>query len=304
MSQEIKNVALMGAGGNLGPTILKALFEAKYNVTVISRASSDATFPGSTVIKTDYSESSLVDAFQGIDAVVSTLSGTGFLAQKTTIDAAVKAGVKRFIPSEFGGDTTNPRARDMAGLIYQPKNEVAEYLKAKVAENPSFSYTLAISGPFFDWGLRLGFLPFDIKKKTALIFDDGETKFSTSTLAQIGRAVAAILAHPAETENKDIFFDSFTVSQNEILAVFEKVTGSKWTLNHTTAAAVLQQGKEALSKGDMGTGVFQSLVGVTFTQEDTGGNFPQEHTLSNDLLGLPHEDLEEAINAYIESSKA
>jgi uncharacterized protein YbjT (DUF2867 family) len=146
----IKNVALIGASGNLGPSILNAfLANGSFNVTVISRESSTATFPsGVKVIKTDYSSNSLVSAFEGQDAVVS-IAGPGQLSdQQQYIDAAIAAGVKRFMPSEFGSDISNPKARELVP-IFAPKAQVTEYLEAK--ESDTFSWSAVANGPFFDW---------------------------------------------------------------------------------------------------------------------------------------------------------
>ena len=44
----------------------------------------------------------------GVDAVVSVLGAPALTTQKAFIDAAAEAGVKRFLPSEFGCDTQAP----------------------------------------------------------------------------------------------------------------------------------------------------------------------------------------------------
>ncbi|KAL5331740.1 hypothetical protein ACEPPN_001277 [Leptodophora sp. 'Broadleaf-Isolate-01'] len=70
----IKNVAIVGAAGDLGGPILKAVVDSgKFNVTVITRPSSTSIFPSSLkVIKADYtSVDSLTSALHGQDAVVS-----------------------------------------------------------------------------------------------------------------------------------------------------------------------------------------------------------------------------------------
>lgn len=46
--------------------------------------------------------------YTGIDAVVSLVGAPALTEQKPYIDAAVEAGVNRFIPSEFGCDTQAP----------------------------------------------------------------------------------------------------------------------------------------------------------------------------------------------------
>jgi hypothetical protein len=44
----------------------------------------------------------------GVDAIVSVVGSLALPSQLSYIDAAIKAGVKRFIPSEFGCDTQAP----------------------------------------------------------------------------------------------------------------------------------------------------------------------------------------------------
>ena len=115
----------------------------------MSREESKSTFPDDIkVIKSDYSESSLADAFKGQDAVVSTISGGALQDQFKIIDAAVKAGVKRFIPSEFGSDSTNKAGNEICP-IFEGKLKAVEHLKQKADGNPNFSWTGVMTGPFF-----------------------------------------------------------------------------------------------------------------------------------------------------------
>jgi len=44
------------------------------------------------------------ELLKGVDAVVSAYGGEGMREQYKLLEAAKKAGVKRFIPSEFGCD--------------------------------------------------------------------------------------------------------------------------------------------------------------------------------------------------------
>jgi uncharacterized protein YbjT (DUF2867 family) len=145
----IKNVVLIGAGGNLGPSILTEFLKSSFTVTVLSREDSKSTFPSEAkVVKTDYSPESLAKAFDGQDAVISIVGNAGFADQTKIIDAAVAAGVKRFVPSEFGSDTDNSDVRAIVP-IFNGKKQVVDYLKGK--ESDTFSWTALITGPFFDW---------------------------------------------------------------------------------------------------------------------------------------------------------
>ena len=71
------------------------------------------------------------------------------------IDAAVAAGVKRFVPSEFGANNLDPRARKLVP-VYDNKGAMREYLSAKAtASNGSFTWTSFSCGSWLDWYVAL-----------------------------------------------------------------------------------------------------------------------------------------------------
>ena len=138
------------ASGNLGrPTVNALLAKKQFKVSALTRVSSSATFPGEvTVIKTDYTHASLVSAFKGQDAIVCTIATSNLTDQKRVIDAAVEAGVKRFIPSEFGWDTSGAIALEIAPCTSMKIDTVA-YLKGK--EGAGMSWTSICNGLWADW---------------------------------------------------------------------------------------------------------------------------------------------------------
>ena len=102
------------------------------------------------VHRTDYESSdSLSEAFKGQDAVVSVIASAGVREQHKVVDAALKAGVKRFIPSEYGIDTRNLEGG--IGKILSGKKTTADLLTKYAAENAGFSWTGLSTGLFFDW---------------------------------------------------------------------------------------------------------------------------------------------------------
>jgi hypothetical protein len=143
-------------------------------------------------------------------------------------------------------------------------------------------------------------LGFNAKECKAVIYDDGTQRFSSTTLSSVGKAVAGILSKPAETANKGLFIASFTPNQNEILATLEEITGKKWAVEKASTTEALQQGREKLGKGDM-SGFFQLLIASTLGPEN-GNNYEESATLSNDLLGLPKEDLKTVTKAVLEGN--
>lgn len=63
--------------------------------------------------------------------------------QNKLVDAAIAAGVKRFVPSEFGSDVPNKRTREVVP-IFEGKHAAVEYLKSKESE---ISWTAVVNGP-------------------------------------------------------------------------------------------------------------------------------------------------------------
>lgn len=140
---------LIKGSGNLGTLVVSALVRAGFEVSAAVRQSSSATYPESvTIHKTDYSKDGLVSIFQGQDAVVSCIPRTQVADQKTVVDACVSAGVKRFLPSEYGGDTTLPDIEKRISFT-AGKKEFGEYLVGK--ESQGLTWTRVFTGPFFDW---------------------------------------------------------------------------------------------------------------------------------------------------------
>jgi hypothetical protein len=91
----------------------------------------------------------LSEAFKGQDAVVSVIATAGIRDQHKIVDAAVKAGVKRFIPSEYGINTQNLQGG--IGKILSGKKATADLLEKAAAENNGFSWTGLSTSMFFDW---------------------------------------------------------------------------------------------------------------------------------------------------------
>lgn len=288
----IKNVIVLGAGGNLGESILSAfLNESSFNTTVLSRSGSKTVFPtGAKVKYADYeSSASLKEAFQGQDAVVSLIATAAIGDQKKLIDAAIEAGVKRFLPSEYGANNPDERLTDIVPPL-TAKVGIVDYLKSK---EDAISWTSIITGPFFDWGLKVGFLGFDGSSKTATIWDGGKAVFSTTNLHQIGLAIIKALEKADLTKNQYVYVSGFQTSQKEILAIAEKLSGTKWTVRNIDAKEMIAEERSKLQKGDY-SGIPNLILCATFEAEQQLGDYSSAG-LWNGKLGLPEESLEETV---------
>ena len=103
-------VVVAGANGQLGQKIVAQLVSLGLRPRALVRDAGGVTLPGADLIVVDYQNPpSLIDACRGAHCVVSALSGLHQVivdAQTALLNAAVSAGVQRFIPSDFSIDYT------------------------------------------------------------------------------------------------------------------------------------------------------------------------------------------------------
>ncbi|KAH8654053.1 isoflavone reductase family protein-like protein CipA [Tricladium varicosporioides] len=280
----IKNVAIVGASGALGRPILDALIASgKFNLTAVTREGSKATFPASVkVVPVDVkSVDSVTTAFKGQDAVVSAVGMEGLLGQTVLIDAAIAAGVYRFLPSDFGSDLSNPKTAALPVFGY--KQAARKHLEDALAKTPGMTYTYIQNGGFLDWGLDNGFLLGWQEGKPA-IYDGGDRIFSTTTLASVGDAVVGVLSHPEETKDRFVFVEDIKTSQNKLLEMAKKIAPEKkWEPVQLDTAELEKKSNEALAKGDYSMGTMIPYLFRAIFAEGYGGRFDKT---DNELLGI------------------
>ncbi|KAI3322776.1 NAD(P)-binding protein [Xylariaceae sp. AK1471] len=299
MGGPIKNVTVVGGSGNLGQAVVRELLDAGFAVTVLTRegSTSTSTLPSEVVSKeVDYSSvDSLTSALEGQDALVSTIATVAVRGQQPLVDAAVAAGVKRIIPSEFGINTRF-LGKTPIGTILQGKVQTLNYIHEQSKKNPSFTWTGISTGLFFDWGLDHGSIGLNKATKTAIIHDSGDERFQATNLPLIGKAIAAVLSRPEQTVNHYISIAGFNPTQNEILSAVEKLTGEKWTVNRVATSEQEQIGSEKLSKGDYSA--FSNFLRKRI-HEDGAGLAVQGPDNALDLLGVEGEDFEGTLKEWL-----
>ncbi|KKF92415.1 hypothetical protein CFO_g5232 [Ceratocystis platani] len=274
----IQKVAVIGASGNVGKSATKALLEQGFQVTGIVREQLTSVAPeGVKYIKSSYTEDSLVTALKGHDAVVSTLSsiiaGQELALQKTVIDAAIKANVKIFIPSEFGVDTADSTAPKYIPFA-QDKVDILNYL---ISRENEISWIAIATGLLFDWSLNV-------------------PGFCGGTSNQAGRGIALSLKNIDITRNQHVYINSFTLTQNKLLKALEKATDSTWQVSQGTVDGLWNEGAEQVKNGNpMGT-----LAQIAGTIYGKGGlaNYSVSKGLWNDKIGLAGENLDECLEAF------
>ena len=97
---------------------------------------------GAKVFRVDYHDkAALTNALTGVDVIISTLGATALNLQGPLAEAAHAAGVKLFVPSEFGMSTEGATE---GGLFVAKSNVQAEL------RNIGIAYTLVFTGAFPD----------------------------------------------------------------------------------------------------------------------------------------------------------
>ena len=291
----LTKIALIGANGTLGPSILSALLSAGiFTVTVLSRQSSKSTYPPSVHVAhlpDDLPSESLLQVLRGQDALVVTFAGSESDLQIRLADAAAQAGVKRFIPADFGScDSSSPMALELVPL-YPAKKKVREYLQ-QLAGRSGLSWTSLVCGHFFDYGLRSGLLRFDVKKRKARMFDGGEVRWSATTLETIATAVVRVLEKEEETRNRMLYIQSFCVSQNEVLRALERVKGGKWQVEDIKSEEYIEEVKKEMAARPDSAEAVENMVSVVGIVD---ANWEGKDDFANELLDLKGEDLDEVV---------
>ena len=242
---EFQNIILFGAGGTtIGSHILKALLrDNTFNVAILARQSSKTTYPPSVKISKvpdPFPHNELIEALRGQDVVI---SATGFHAQEEqyrVIDAAIEAGVKRFIPSEWGMDNDDPMNRDLCP-VFKNKGEVADYLRSR--ESRTFSWTAVATGIWLDWALDTKFLGIDPVGHTTQLWEDGTHEMSHTTLEYAAQAVIEMLKRPEIGVNQHVFLSPFQASQRQIVGELERQQRAEYTSAAVDGAAIIGKAK-------------------------------------------------------------
>ncbi|KAI1370234.1 putative isoflavone reductase like protein P3 [Hypoxylon crocopeplum] len=280
--QEIRNVAVAGGTGLLGTHVLRCLAQsARFNVTLLNRTERDDIPPGVELAIVDYGDrDSLAKALEGQDAVVSTLPREATLLQLPLVDAAVTAGVKRFIPSEFGANLQNHKSRRL--LNYKNKVQVEEYLEEQ-SRKGGITYTYIYNNVFMDWSVEMGVL-LDLKGARAHLYDGGERAVSMIRVPTAAQAVVAVLAHFEETKNRPVYIHEVSLSQRQLLTyAMEAMPGREWREEYVDLRELERTATEQGDPGVPNMSVFHAFAVKGGFEEGFGNQFNET---DNQMLGI------------------
>jgi hypothetical protein len=235
----------------------------------------------------------LTAALKGIDGIVSTVAAAAIESQTILIDAAIAAGVKRFIPSEFGSCTTNPKLETMP--TYTGFFKIRQYLQEK-ADVGKLSWTVLACGAFVEFVFH-GPMLLDFASHKATLLDKGDNRFSSTSLPNVGKAIAGIFKNSDATANKIVRVSQVILTQNKVLKIAQELEpGVKWETDYVQSSAVVEEGLKGMKAGDFSMPVIIKVIKGTALAGDKYGSAYDE--TDNELLGvqeLTGEDLKKLV---------
>ncbi|KZT55912.1 NAD(P)-binding protein [Calocera cornea HHB12733] len=282
-----KNFAVAGAG-TIGRPILEEFLKAKAagkvdRVVILTRSATgteDLVAKGAESIVVDYtSPSSLQSALKGIDVVISTLGGFALSAQEPLGDAAKAAGVKLFVPSEFGGDTSS-RTDGFYGIKAAQRARLTEI---------GLPWAFFATGPFADWIWYQPVLGLEIPTGKVEVLGTGNGLVTLTSRKDIARYVVHVLTTlpPSKFANRAIRVEGQRISVNGVLEDYQKRTGKKLDITYVPLEVVRERAKDPND--------FRSWLGLVLEEDGTVG---KEEEVNVDWPEFNPESVVDAILSY------
>lgn len=237
-------IVVAGATGNLGGRIVDALLARGAAVRALVRPGTDAAKRdalarrGADVAETDYADAgalangALARALRGAAAVVSALQGLHEVvvgAQSVLLDAALAAGVPRFIPSDFSSDYTKLPAGENRNF------DLRREFNAHLDTTP-IRATSVLNGAFGEI-LTYGTPLLDFERRTVGYWDDPDWRIDFTTTGDAAAYTAAAALDPDTP--RVLRIAGFQVSPREVAAVAERVLGGPFALTELGTRADL-----------------------------------------------------------------
>ncbi|KAJ4160246.1 hypothetical protein NW754_003371 [Fusarium falciforme] len=265
-------IAIAGGAGNVGQEIIDALVARnKHEIIILSRKDAPATelAPGVKWATTSYDDvDQLAGILQGVHTVLSFIANSqdpNATAQKKLIDASVKAGVKRFAPSEWATSGLKH------AFWYAFKEETRRYLAELNKDKKILEYCLFQPGIFTNYmtfpynsskHVDLFEVPINFHQRRAIVVEGGEDDVITVTTAQ---DLAKVVALAVEYEGEwplvgGIQGANITVS--ELIKLGEKIRGAPFKV-------------EKLNTEDLKAGVIKSSWMPIVTHPDVPPGVPR-----------------------------
>ena len=247
--------------------------------------------------RSDFSATSLKSALAGQDLIISTTAGGDSDQQIGIINATVAAGVRRFMPHEFGHDTLN---QEISKRIVKSagRARVIKHLQAVTTDTDGFEWVGVATGYTLDTGLISGNMGFDLEWHSATVHGLGTETFAASSLQRVGQVVSRILLHWGKLKNHYIYAAGLLTSANEVLRSVEKATQHEFTVGNYDVEDCIREGETRIERGFPDSGMFLLERSILY-DEQLNAPEPFKMRSDNQVLELAPESVDTVVaNAY------
>lgn len=187
-------------------------------------------------------------------------------------------------------------------------------------EKLGMSWIGVVGGFWYQFSLALPLAyGFDIPNRSVTFYDDGASRFTTSTWDQYAHTVARLMSlkvYPDDEKdtsptlsgnfsNKFAHLKSFRLSQKDIFESLKRVTGTSdadWKVTHEPSDKRYAKGMEDF-KVSPGPNPYMTLLYARTLYPNGDGDLESKFTLANDILGLPKEDLDACTEDAVKRSQ-
>jgi uncharacterized protein YbjT (DUF2867 family) len=241
------SVLVVGATGFLGMEICRQLIQAGKSVKAFVRTSSDPAKiktlqeMGAETREGDLKNiNSIIKAVAGVDAIISTASSTLSRQEGDSIESVDNDGQLKLIQV-----ASDKHVNQFVFISFSPmKGEFPLQISKRNVERTlmesKMNYTILQPTFFMEIWLSPA-LGFDYQNSKTTIYGEGKNKLSWISLVDV--AAIAVASLDSETARNSIFplGGPEMLSPLEVVRIFEKHTGNKFTVDHVPVEALQAQ---------------------------------------------------------------
>ncbi|MFD2935082.1 NmrA family NAD(P)-binding protein [Spirosoma flavum] len=248
-------ILVAGGTGDLGGRIITALLNRGAAVRALVRSSTDThkveqlEQRGVKVIRVDMADiSQMSQACEGASCVISALQGLRDViveTQSALLDAALAAGVPRFIPSDFSSDFTKLSVGDNRNF------DLRREFNAHLDKKTSITATSILNGAFAEL-LTYNIPLLDFQKKRVGYWESADWRVDFTTMDNTAAFTAAAALDPSVP--RILRIASFQISAGELATLAGEITKDTFELvrlgSRAELAAYNQRTRAAHPEGE------------------------------------------------------
>jgi len=233
-------ILIVGATGHLGRELVKACRQQGHEAHALVRPATrqdPAKMQPLQAAGATLHEGSLADhdrvlrACRAVDVVISAVGGLQIGDQDTLLHAVKEAGVRRFVPSDFGLDPAGSGPGSC--LLFDAKAAVQKAVKAA-----GIPYTFIHCNGFFTyWAASLGDLTRlggPLPPDEVNVYGDGNVMGALTSLPDVATVAVRAVMDPRMV-NEEMHITANTITQNLLIALWQTTSGR--TVKRTSVPA-------------------------------------------------------------------